>query len=116
MSTPDDGLPSGARPLPAEIALHLDGALFIDGEWRAAAEGGHRDLINPADGSVLRRIDEGSAADAVAAVAAARRAFDHGRWPATPAAERSALLFRVADLLDANRGRIALVETLDTGK
>jgi betaine-aldehyde dehydrogenase len=99
-----------------DTAMHLDGALYIDGEWRAAVSGGGREVINPADGSALQRIDEGSAADALAAVAAARKAFDHGPWPTTPATERSALLFKVADLLDRNRSRIAVVETLDTGK
>src|SRR3954452_14157071 len=103
MSTPD-------------TAMHLDGALFIDGAWVAAVAGDSREVINPSDGSALQRIDEGSAADALAAVAAARKAFDHGPWPRTAATERSALLFRVADLLQRNRSRIAMVETLDTGK
>ncbi len=100
----------------SETAMHLDGALFIDGAWVAAVDGDSREVINPSDASVLQRIDEGSAADALAAVAAARRAFDDGPWPTTPATERSALLFRVADLLARDRSRIARVETLDTGK
>ncbi len=103
MSTPD-------------TSLHLDGALFIGGTWRAAASGDTREVINPFDGSALQRVDEASAADALAAVAAARQAFDEGPWPTTSAADRSALLFRVADLLQRNRSRIAEVETLDTGK
>lgn len=103
MSTPD-------------TAMHLDGALFIDGAWVAAVDGDSREVINPSDSSALQRIDEGSAADALAAIAAARKAFDHGPWPTAPATERSALLFRVADLLARNRSRIAMVETLDTGK
>jgi len=103
MSTPD-------------TSMHLDGALYIDGAWVAAVAGDSREVINPSDGSALQRIDEGSAADALAAVAAARKAFDHGPWPTTSATERSALLFKVADLLGRNRSRIAMVETLDTGK
>jgi betaine-aldehyde dehydrogenase len=99
-----------------DTALYLDGALHIDGRWVAAVAGGSREVINPADGSALQRIDEGTAADALAAVAAARAAFDDGPWPRTPATERSAILFRVADLLDRNRSRIATVDTLDTGK
>jgi len=99
-----------------DTALHLDGALYIDGHWVAAVAGDSREVINPADGSALQRIDEGSAADVLAAVAAARTAFDDGPWPRTPATERSAILFRVADLLDRNRSRIATIDTLDTGK
>ena len=99
-----------------DTSLHLDGALFIDGAWRAAASGDTRQVINPFDGSALQHVDEGAAVDALAAVAAARNAFDRGSWPDTTAAERSALLFRVADLLHRNRARIATTETLDTGK
>jgi betaine-aldehyde dehydrogenase len=99
-----------------DTSLHLDGALFIDGAWRPSASGDTREVINPFDGSALQRVDEGTAVDAKAAVAAARKAFDHGPWPTTPAAERSAILNRVADLLQRNRSRIATTETLDTGK
>jgi betaine-aldehyde dehydrogenase len=96
--------------------LPAGGTLFVDGVWLRAAEGGTREVINPFDGSVLARVDEGRAVDAVGAVSAARVAFDAGGWPATPATERSALLLRVADLLRRDRERIARVETLDTGK
>jgi betaine-aldehyde dehydrogenase len=49
-------------------------------------------------------------------VAAARAAFDTGPWPRIAAAERAALLRRVADLLVRDKEEIARVETLDTGK
>ena len=49
-------------------------------------------------------------------MAAARRAFDAGDWPGTPAAERGALLDRVADLLLRDKEDIAALETRDTGK
>lgn len=61
-------------------------------------------------------MDEASAADAEAAVLAARECFDEGSWPATPVAERAALLTRTADLLQRDREGIARTETLDTGK
>ena len=90
--------------------------LFIDGAWRAASDAGGRDVVNPFDGSVVERVDEASAADTRDAVAAARRAFDAGPWRATTGAERAELLLRVADLLVADRERIARLETSDTGK
>jgi betaine-aldehyde dehydrogenase len=99
-----------------DTAEHLDGGLFIDGAWCGSAAGGVREVINPFDSAVLQRVTEADAADALAAVAAARTAFDHGPWPGTPAAERSVLLSRVADLLARDRERIARTETLDTGK
>jgi betaine-aldehyde dehydrogenase len=90
--------------------------LFIDGAWRPASSGDARDVVNPFDGSVVERVDEASPADARDAAAAARAAFDTGAWPATTAAERAELLLRTADLLAADRERIARIETLDTGK
>jgi betaine-aldehyde dehydrogenase len=99
-----------------DTSLHLDGALFIDGVWVSAVAGDTREVINPFDSSALQRVDEAAEVDALAAIAAARKAFDQGPWPTTPAAERSARLYKVADLLHRNRNRIATTETLDTGK
>ena len=90
--------------------------LFIDGAWVDAIEGGTRDIRSPADGTLVATVDEATAADTERAVAAARRAFDDGRWSSVPAAERGALLFRVADLLQRDRDRLARAETADTGK
>lgn len=90
--------------------------LYIGGAWRHASDGGTRDSINPADGSVAGVVDEATPDDARAAVAAARAAFDDGAWPATPVAERAALLDRIADLLQRDRESLSLLETADTGK
>ena len=90
--------------------------LLIGGQWRHASDGGTRDIVNPADGSVIAVVDEATADDARAAVAAARAAFDDGAWPATPVGERAALLDRIADLLERNRESLAELETRDTGK
>ncbi|NJQ14143.1 aldehyde dehydrogenase family protein [Streptomyces bohaiensis] len=90
--------------------------LCIDGVWRPAAGGATREILDPADGTVLATVAEADARDADAAVAAARRAFDSGPWPRTPVPERAALLRRVADLLVRDREEIALTESRDTGK
>ncbi|MBO0676297.1 aldehyde dehydrogenase family protein [Mycolicibacterium sp. S2-37] len=90
--------------------------LLIGGSWRAAGDGGRRDIVNPADGSIAATVDEAHPEDATAAVAAARAAFDDGAWPATPVTERAALLDRVADLLARDREPLSLLETRDTGK
>jgi betaine-aldehyde dehydrogenase len=96
--------------------MHGEADLYIDGKWVHAADRGTREIVNPADGSVVAVVDEATHADAVAAVAAARAAFDAGDWPATPVAKRSALLSRIAELLIRDRDEIARIETLDTGK
>ncbi|MDT5330485.1 MAG: betaine-aldehyde dehydrogenase [Mycobacterium sp.] len=90
--------------------------LCIGGQWRHASDGGTREIINPADGSVAAVVDEATPDDARAAVAAARKAFDDGAWPATPVGERAALLDRIADLLQRDKDDLASLETRDTGK
>ncbi|MEU3963362.1 aldehyde dehydrogenase family protein [Streptomyces buecherae] len=90
--------------------------IHVDGEWRAAASGAEREVLDPADATTLATVAESDASDVDAAVAAARRAFDSGPWPRTPVAERAALLRRVADLLQRDREEIALTESRDTGK
>ena len=90
--------------------------LYIGGQWRHASDGGTRDVVNPADGSVAAVVDEATPDDARAAVAAARAVFDDGAWPATPVGDRAALLDRIADLLQRDKESLAVVETRDTGK
>ncbi|GAA1865155.1 aldehyde dehydrogenase family protein [Pseudonocardia ailaonensis] len=88
--------------------------LFIDGEWRSGS--GTAPVLNPFDASVVRHVDQASAADVDEAVAAARRAFDGGPWRSVEAPERGALLRRIAELLQREKEEIARTETLDTGK
>ncbi|WP_425581280.1 aldehyde dehydrogenase family protein [Streptomyces sodiiphilus] len=90
--------------------------MYTAGQWRPATGGGVREITDPADGAPFATASEGDARDADAAVAAARRAFDTGPWPGTPAAERAALLLRTAELLRRDREEIALTESRDTGK
>lgn len=64
----------------------------------------------------MRIVDEATAPDTEAAIAAARAAFDGGGWPGTPHTERAALLHRVADIIERDSDRWARAESLDTGK
>ena len=90
--------------------------LFIDGAWVNAVAGETREVRCPADQSLVAVVDEAGEADTIAAIGAARRAFDAGDWRATPFMERAALLLRVAASLEANSAAIARAESLDTGK
>jgi betaine-aldehyde dehydrogenase len=90
--------------------------LYLDGRWVEAAEGGTRAITCPADGSFVATVAEATDADTLAAIAAARRAFDDGPWPTAPVGERAALLDRVADVLERETAAIARMESLDTGK
>ncbi|QYJ02923.1 aldehyde dehydrogenase family protein [Nocardioides panacisoli] len=90
--------------------------IFIAGTWRPADDSGTRTIRCPADGREVATVAEGTAADARAAVAAARSAFDDGPWPHTPTADRADLLRRLADRLEAEKDHVAELESLDTGK
>ncbi|MFM9368715.1 aldehyde dehydrogenase family protein [Streptomyces sp. Da 82-17] len=90
--------------------------LFIGGKWTAAQDGQVREIRCPADNTLVATVDEAGPKDAAAAIAAAREAFDSGPWPDTPAAERGALLLRVAELLERDKDVLARAESLDTGK
>ncbi|WMX43808.1 aldehyde dehydrogenase family protein [Streptomyces roseicoloratus] len=90
--------------------------IHADGTWRGALSGETREVLDPADGRPFAVVAEGGAADADAAVAAARTAFDSGAWPGTPVAERAALLRRAAGLLVRDREELALLESRDAGK
>lgn len=92
------------------------GELFIDGRWTEPQEHGVRTIVCPATAEPVATVSEGTRADSLAALDAARRAFDHGPWPHLPWQERGALLQRVATLLQRDRSDIARAESLDTGK
>jgi 4-guanidinobutyraldehyde dehydrogenase/NAD-dependent aldehyde dehydrogenase len=96
--------------------LVLETRPFIDGTFVESQSEGCFDKINPADGSVLARFAPGSARDVDAAVAAARAAFERGVWAQCPLAQRKALLYRLADLIERDREEIALLESLEIGK
>ena len=91
-------------------------SLFIDGVWVASADGRCSPVVNPSDGSVVTEVDVATDEQVQAAIAAARRAFDTGTWPRTPARERAALSDRVAGLLERDLEALAAEETANTGK
>jgi betaine-aldehyde dehydrogenase len=86
----------------------------IGGRSAPAAGGARRELIDPATGAVHGFATESRAADVDEAVAAALDAFRS--WRLTTPAERSALLLRAADLLEAHTNELAALEVADTGK
>ncbi|HEX7404422.1 MAG TPA: aldehyde dehydrogenase family protein [Candidatus Nanopelagicaceae bacterium] len=90
--------------------------LFIGGKWRTASDSGVREILSPHDGSVVARVPEATAADASDAIAAARASFDSGIFSSWSWVARSALVAKVADLLERDAAEIALKESNDTGK
>lgn len=86
---------------------------YIDGRWTAPAGAAQLEVINPATGTLLARIPAGHAADAEAAVQAARRAFP--AWSSTPPATRAAFLKAIQNGLKARAADIAQAITLEMG-
>ncbi len=89
--------------------------LFIDGKWRDAEHGAVMPAINPYNQEVHGQVPVASTSDVEEAIRAARRAYN-GIWSKTTPGERAKLLNKVADLLDADAARMAMLETTDNGK
>jgi aminomuconate-semialdehyde/2-hydroxymuconate-6-semialdehyde dehydrogenase len=87
---------------------------WIDGRCVEPGGGRYFDDVEPATGRVCAAVPDSGAGDVDAAVEAARRAFP--AWSQTPAAERSRILLRVAELIERDLEELARLESLDTGK
>ena len=90
--------------------------MLIGDGWVAAVGGGTIPSLDPANGELLANIPAGGAADVDAAVAAARAALDDARWRGLTPSERAKILWRVAELIEANIDELSELETLDQGK
>jgi aldehyde dehydrogenase (NAD+) len=88
--------------------------LFIDGEFRPAADGRVFKTLSPSSEEVLSEVAHAGEADVDAAVRAARRAFT--TWSALPGAERAKYLFRIARVIQERSRELAVLESLDNGK
>ncbi len=95
--------------------LNTDRAL-IDGELVAPADGKTRTLVNPATGGAGATVPECGAEDVNRAVAAAKQAFDDGRWTGLGPGGRAAALFKLADLLEQRLDELAALESSNVGK
>jgi 4-guanidinobutyraldehyde dehydrogenase / NAD-dependent aldehyde dehydrogenase len=89
---------------------------FIDGKYVPAASGQTFDCVNPATGEAIAKIAACDKEDVDRAVAAARRAFESGKWSRMAPAGRKKRLQKLAELMLKHAGELALLETLDMGK
>ncbi len=87
---------------------------FIEGQWVQGETGRTIDLLNPATGRVLSRVQAGSAGDVERAVEAAARAFP--KWSAKPPGERQRIFLEIAHRLRKRLDDYAMMETLNNGK
>ena len=87
---------------------------YIGGEWTVPNNGQYFDNLSPINGSVLCQVARSSQADLDRALDAAHAAAD--AWGNTSVTERSNLLLKIADRIEANLEMLAYVETCDNGK
>src|SRR5262249_45631848 len=87
---------------------------YIGGKWADPISGKYFDNTSPVNGRVLCEIARSDAKDVEAALDAAHAAKE--KWGKTSVAERSLLLNKIADRMEANLATLALAETWDNGK
>ncbi|MCV6638700.1 aldehyde dehydrogenase family protein [Candidatus Albibeggiatoa sp. nov. NOAA] len=87
---------------------------FIGGEWVAPVDGAYFDNISPVNGKPFCKIPRSNEKDIELALDAAHAAKE--AWGKTSVAERSNVLLKIADRIEANLEMLAVAETWDNGK
>lgn len=87
---------------------------FIGGEWVAPVDGVYFDDVSPVDNKLIAQVAKSNSKDVDLAMEAAGKAFE--TWGKTSATERSTVLNKIADAIEANLEKLAIVESLDNGK
>ncbi|MFC7232313.1 aldehyde dehydrogenase family protein [Saliphagus sp. GCM10025308] len=96
------------------MSFDRDWQLYVDGEFVESESGARMDVVNPATGESFATAPDGTAADARAAIDAARDAFAEWRW--SDPTDRADLLNRIADEIASHRDELIELETLENGK
>ncbi|HNU43576.1 MAG: aldehyde dehydrogenase [Bacteroidetes bacterium OLB12] len=87
---------------------------YINGELTNPVSGNFFPTINPAIGKPYALVPDSDKPDVTKAVEAARAAFP--KWAATPASNRSAILIKIAELIERDLDKLSLAESIDQGK
>jgi aminobutyraldehyde dehydrogenase len=87
---------------------------FIGGKFVAPVSDSTADVVNPATEETIMQVPSGSVEDVDAAVAAAVAA--KADWAAKTPKDRSAVLLRIAGIIEDNRELLETLEAVNTGK
>ena len=87
---------------------------FIGGKWVAPVDGEYFEDISSIDGKVIAKVARSNEKDIDLAIAAGWEAF--ATWKNVSATERSNLLYKIADRLEENLEKLAVVECWENGK
>lgn len=98
----------------AKIAYQAQYDNFIGGKWVAPVSGDYFNVISPINGKPYTRVARSGPQDIELALDAAHAAAD--KWGRTSPTERSNLLLKIADRIEANLELLAYAETVDNGK
>ena len=88
--------------------------LFINGAWKKSTSGETIDIISPSTEEIIARVQNGTADEAIEALKAAEAA--QKQWKKLPARERANYMYKLADEIDANNERLAVLLTKEQGK
>lgn len=97
-------------------SLEFETRALIGGHFVESISGRVFETINPATGKCIAKVVECGSQEVDAAVAAARRSFDQGHWSKASPKHRKKVLLKFAELIEANTERLAVMESLDSGK
>jgi NAD-dependent aldehyde dehydrogenases len=88
--------------------------MFIDGAWVDGSGSETQEIVNPSTGEVIAAVPKGTQEDVDRAVQAARKAY--GEWFETVPKERSEMLLKLADAIQADAEQMADLESTNVGK
>src|SRR5687767_3704072 len=88
--------------------------MFIDGDSADSSDGETTSVVNPATEEVIAQVPAGTEADVDRAVAAAKTAFDE--WSQTTPAERSTMLWNLAQKVEETAADLSALESANVGK
>jgi aldehyde dehydrogenase (NAD+) len=90
--------------------------MIINGEQVKSSTSDTMNVYNPATGELIAEVAKASKEDAETAIAAARDAFDNGKWKKFPVGRRAQVLNKIAAIMRSRFNELVELEILDTGK
>ena len=104
-----------APAISTAVSAFLDrsGRMLIGDDWIKSESEGLIEILDPATGGIIGYSAAGTSEHVDRAVGAARACFESSAWKRTTPSERTALLWRLAELIEQNGEELAELETLN---